>query len=96
MECRLYVMEDTNAYQIIAWRKREIHANGWNEWELEVTDILSLLPTEDIQTCVEAMKANMLTGDEVIRGNIENLDHTLKICYYCDNLEESRGRIYSK
>lgn len=82
--------------EMIHWKKAEFHENEWNAMDLCVKDILSSAgdSEESLSLAVEGMKKNMLEGDCVIAGDIENPDMTLTVRYYCDNLSEERKRVY--
>lgn len=77
--------------KMIRWKKQEFNRNGWNAMDLCLKDILN---GSDVQDVAEGMKRNMLEGDNVIAGDIENPDKSLTVRYYCDNLSDSRRRMY--
>ena len=41
-----------------------------------------------------AMLSHMLTGDQILQGDPHGHAAGLKVRYYCDNLDESRGRMF--
>lgn len=82
--------------QIIQWRKQEIRLNGWNEFDVCARDFLKETgsPKEDLNACIEGMMRNMLEGDSFLIGNENDRREDLTVRYYCDNLSESRRKMF--
>ena len=78
--------------RMIEWRKKEVNLNGMNQLDLSAKDYADIATAENI---CGALKYCMLEGDTVIEGNADNASVDLKVRYYCDNLSESRRRIYA-
>lgn len=79
--------------EMIRWKKQEFHINGWNALDMNVKDVMRDA-SGTLLEAAEGMKRNMLEGDSVICGDIEHPDEELTVRYYCDNLSESRKRVY--
>lgn len=79
---------------IIAWKKREFNINGWNAMDIKVKDLIREADgdPDDLNNAVQGMKRNMLVGDHFVSGEEGSTDLTVR--YYCDNLSESRGRMF--
>lgn len=87
-------MEKTNYTEAIYFRKREYNRNGWNELKIKAADIIAFTGKKDVKAVCEGMLKNMLEGDRIINGSDDKPSKDLEIAYYCDNLSESRRRLY--
>lgn len=79
---------------IVAWKKREFNLNGWNAMDIKAEDLIREAggEVEDLSEVIEGMKRNMLQGDQFVSGEQNSVKLTVR--YYCDNLSESRGRMF--
>ncbi len=80
--------------EAVFFRKREYNLNGWNEMIVKASDLMALNDEKDVRAVCEGMLKNMLEGDRIIKGSAEHPSKDLEIAYYCDNLSESRRRLY--
>ena len=87
-------MEKTDYREAILFRKREYNRNGWNELKIKAADLIALNDEKDIAAVCDGMLKNMLEGDRIINGSDAQPSADLEIAYYCDNLSESRRRLY--
>ena len=87
-------MEKTDYREAILFRKREYTRNGWNELKIKAADLIALNDEKDIAAVCDGMLKNMLEGDRIINGSDAQPSADLEIAYYCDNLSESRRRLY--
>ena len=84
----------TDYKEAVYFRKREYNRNGWNELIIKASDLISLSGEKDVKAVCDGMLKNMLEGDRIINGSDDKPSKDLEIAYYCDNLSESRRRLY--
>lgn len=80
--------------EAVLFRKKEYNRNGWNELVIKASDLIALSGEKDVHAVCEGMLKNMLEGDRIVNGSADHPSKDLKIAYYCDNLSESRRRLY--
>lgn len=80
--------------EAVFFRKKEYNRNGWNELIIKAQDLIALGDEKDIHAVCEGMLKNMLEGDRILSGEGNPYSKDLTIAYYCDNLSESRRRLY--
>lgn len=80
--------------EAVFFRKKEYNRNGWNELRIKASEFLALDEDAEIKDVCKGMLKNMLEGDRIITGSPEEPSEDLEIAYYCDNLSESRRRLY--
>ena len=80
--------------EAVFFRKKEYNRNGWNELIIKAEDLIALSDEKDIHAVCEGMLKNMLEGDRILNGENNPYTKDLAIAYYCDNLSESRRRLY--
>ena len=56
--------------------------------------MIALSGEKDVHAVCEGMLKNMLGGDRIVNGSADHPSKDLEIAYYCDNLSESRRRLY--
>ena len=78
--------------EIIAFYKQEHQLNGWNALDISCRQLINT--SSEASEAAKAMVKNMMTGDQFIQGSIDTLNEDLVVRYYCDNLDESRGRMF--
>lgn len=88
-------MTEKDFEEAVSFRKKECQRNGWNALDLKASDLLEESDSGNEEACALGMLRNMMTGDQILEGNEDTRDHTLVIRYYCDNLDESRGRTFT-
>lgn len=79
--------------EIISWKKQEHNINGWNAMDISCGELLNETETDNIHACVDAMLACMLEGDQMA-DLADRYSKDFSVRYYCDNLSESRRRIF--
>ena len=79
---------------IITWKKQEHNINGWNAMDISCEGLLNETETDNIHACVDAMLACMLEGDQMSGPEADRYSKEFSVRYYCDNLSESRRRIF--
>ncbi|MDO4521427.1 MAG: hypothetical protein Q4B44_07260 [Erysipelotrichaceae bacterium] len=87
-------MHKTDYREAVYFRKREYNRNGWNELIIKAADLIALTKEKDVSAVCEGMLKNMLEGDRIVNGSPDKPSADLEIAYYCDNLSESRRRLY--
>ncbi len=82
--------------EILCWKKQEYNINGWNEMVLNVKEFIEEVSDEyaNLEAAANAMLRNMLEGDRFVVEPANRHSEELTVCYYCDNLSESRRRIF--
>lgn len=80
--------------EAVFFRKREYNQNGWNELVIKAADLIALNDEKDVHAVCEGMLKNMLEGDRVLSDPNDLYSKDLAVAYYCDNLSESRRRLY--
>ncbi len=82
--------------EIIRWKKQEYNINGWNEMILNAKEFMEEVSDTyaNIEAATQAMMRNMLEGDRFVVEPANRHSEELTICYYCDNLSESRRRLF--
>ena len=85
---------DRNEFeQMIAFMKQEHHINGWNVLDICCAELVAKAGGK-AEDAAEAMLKNMMTGDQILQDPENRYSAGLKVRYYCDNLDESRGRMF--
>jgi hypothetical protein len=81
---------------ILKWKKKEIQLNGWNIFDVQAKDLLEETEpgTDNLNACIEGMLKNMLEGDVFLAGNEYERGSDFAVRYYCDNLSESRRKLF--
>jgi hypothetical protein len=87
-------MDKTDYREAVYFRKREYNRNGWNELIIKAADLIALTKEKDVSAVCDGMLKNMLEGDRIVNGSPDKPSADLEITYYCDNLSESRRRLY--
>ena len=87
-------MDRTDYKEAIFFRKQEYNRNGFNELVIKASDLIDLNNETDVRAVCEGMLQNMLEGDRFISGEDNPFTEDLAIAYYCDNLSESRRRMF--
>lgn len=87
-------MNANDYMEAVRFRKREYNRNGWNELVIKASDLIALTKEKNVHAVCEGMLKNMLEGDRFIKGEKDPYTEELEIAYYCDNLSESRRRLY--
>lgn len=90
------MMSEKDFEEAVSFRKRECQRNGWNELDLKASDLLKESESGNVEACDLGMLREMMTGDQILEGDEDTRDDSLVIRYYCDNLDESRGRTFGK
>lgn len=90
------MMNENDFEEAVFFKKRECQKNGWNALDLRASDLLKESGSDNAEACALGMLRNMMTGDQILEGNANTRDNSLVIRYYCDNLDESRGRVFSE
>lgn len=88
-------MESEQKYEdIIEFKKREFHVNGWNALEVTCSQLLgeNRDNEEEVEAACKAMASCMLEGDCYINDCHEKFDPCMTVRYYCDNLSSSRQK----
>ena len=80
--------------EAVAFRKKEYNRNGWNELIIKAADLIALSDEKDVHAVCEGMLKNMLEGDRIVSDSEDLYTKDLAVAYYCDNLSESRRRLY--
>ena len=80
--------------ETIRFLKRENQMMGWNELDLKAADLLKKAGSSAVKECTAAMMACMLEGDRFLSGSPEHTGKDMTVRYYCDNLSESRRRMF--
>ena len=80
--------------EIIGFLKQEHHINGWNVLDLGCAELLARAGGGRAEDAAAAMLGHMMTGDQILQEGDNRYSVTLKVRYYCDNLDESRGRMF--
>ena len=62
--------------------------------KIKASDLIALSGEKDVHAVCEGMLKNMLEGDRIVNGSADHPSKDLEIAYYCDNLSESRRRLY--
>lgn len=89
-------MSEKDFEEAVAFKKKECQMNGWNALDLKASDLLKESESDNPEACALGMLRNMMTGDEILKGDENTRDESLVIRYYCDNLDESRGRTFTE
>ena len=85
---------DRNEFeQMIAFMKQEHHINGWNVLDVGCAELVAKAGGK-AEDAAAAMLKNMMTGDQILQDPENRYSAGLKVRYYCDNLDESRGRMF--
>lgn len=87
-------MAKTDYKEAVFFRKKEYNMNGWNELVIRASDLMELNDEKDVHAVCEGMLKNMLEGDRFVNEPADLYSKELTIAYYCDNLSESRRRLY--
>lgn len=80
--------------EMISFLKQEYHINGWNAMDLGCAELLAQAGSGKAEDAAAAMLSHMMTGDQILQGDPDGHPAGLKVRYYCDNLDESRGRMF--
>lgn len=80
--------------EIIGFLKQEHHINGWNALDIGCAELLAKAGSGKAEDAAAAMLSHMMTGDQILQGDDDRYSARLKVRYYCDNLDESRGRMF--
>ena len=80
--------------EIISVLKQEHHMNGWNILDMCCAELLARAGSGKAEDAAAAMLSQMMTGDQILQDPENRYSAGLKIRYYCDNLNESRGRMF--
>lgn len=87
-------MSNIDYKEAVFFRKKEYNLNGFNEMIVKAADLIALNDEKDVHAVCEGMLKNMLEGDRILSGEDNLYTEDLTIAYYCDNLSESRRRLY--
>ena len=87
-------MKQKQFEDMIRFMKRENQIMGWNELDVTVEGLLKTADSEDEKECSAAVLACMLEGDQFLKGSAQTPDKDLAVRYYCDNLSDSRRRLF--
>lgn len=68
--------------------------NGWNILDMCCAELLARAGSGKAEDAAAAMLSQMMTGDQILQDPENRYSAGLKIRYYCDNLDESRGRVF--
>lgn len=80
--------------EAVSFRKKEYNLNGWNRLVIKASDLIGLTDKADVRAVCDGMLKNMLEGDSFAKDFPDPYTPDLEIIYYCDNLSESRRRLY--
>ena len=80
--------------EAVFFRKKEYNLNGWNELIVKAKDLMDLTDKADVHAVCDGMLKNMLEGDRFTKDFPDPYTPDLEVIYYCDNLSESRRRLY--
>ena len=82
--------------EIVRWKKHEIRINGWNEYDVTAKELMEEVEpgVQNRSACIEGMLKNMLEGDVFLHGNEHDRNENFAVRYYCDNLSESRRKLF--
>lgn len=87
-------MKQKDFEEMIRFMKEENQIMGWNALDVNVKDLLKTAESTAVKECAHAVLACMLEGDQFIQGSAENPGNDLAVRYWCDNLSESRRRMF--
>lgn len=87
-------MKQIDYKEAVFFRKKEYNRNGWNELIIKAEDLMKLTDEKDVKAVCDGMLQNMLEGDRFISDPDDLYTKELTVAYYCDNLSESRRRLY--
>lgn len=87
-------MKQSDFEEMIRFMKRENQLMGWNALDVTVRGLLKTAGSAAAKECAGAVLACMLEGDQITKGSAEAPDEDLEVRYYCDNLSESRRRMF--
>lgn len=85
---------------IINWKKGEAHAMDWLYIEVNAGDLLTEVEAgvDNLSATCEAILNCMLEGDSFIvePTEVDKVNSSLTVRYYCDNLSEDRKKYFER